>query len=129
MKICLSSTADNLDGQLDPRFGRCAYLIIVNPQTLQCEAIPNAAAGASGGAGIQAAQTVINKQATTIITGNIGPNAFGALQAAGIEILIENSASLREIIEKYNSGQLQKTATPTVASHAGTPPSKEALKP
>ena len=60
MKICLSSTADNLDGQLDPLFGRCAYLLIVDPQTLQYEAIPNASAGATGGAGIQAAQTAIS---------------------------------------------------------------------
>lgn len=120
MKICLSSTADNLDGQLDPLFGRCAYLLIVDPQTLQYEAIPNAAAGATGGAGVQAAQTAINKQATTVISGNIGPNAFGALQAAGIEILIETPASIRAVIEKFNSGQLQKTAAPTVTSHAGT---------
>ena len=125
MKICLSSTADNLDGQLDPLFGRCAYLLIVDPQTLQYEAIPNASAGATGGAGIQAAQTAINKQATAVISGNIGPNAFGALQAAGIEILIETPVSIRAIIEKYNSGQIQKTATPTVASHAGTQPPKE----
>jgi len=125
MKISLSSTADNLDGQLDPRFGRCPYLLIVDPKTLQYEAIPNAAAGASGGAGIQAAQTIINKQATTLITGNIGPNAFGALQAAGVEILIEPPATIREIIEKYNSGRLQKTAAPTVASHAGTQTPKE----
>ncbi len=125
MKICLSSTADNIDGQLDPRFGRCQYLLIIDPQTLEYEAIPNAAAGASGGAGIQAAQAVINKQATTLITGNIGPNAFGALQAAGVEILIEIPAPIRKIVEKYNSCKLQKTAAPTVTSHAGTQPLKE----
>ncbi len=125
MKICLSSTTDNLDGQLDPRFGRCLYLLIVDPETLQFEAIPNAAAGASGGAGIQAAQAVINKQVTTVITGNIGPNAFNALNAAGINILIETPASIRVILEKFNSGKLQKTAAPTVASHAGTQPKEE----
>ena len=82
MKICVSSTANNLDAQLDPRFGRCPYLLIVDTETMQFEAIPNLAAGTSGGAGIQAAQTIANKGAKVVITGNVGPNAFKALSAA-----------------------------------------------
>ena len=53
LKVCLSSTANNLDAQLDPRFGRCPYLLIVDTETLQFEAIPNLAAGTLDGAGIQ----------------------------------------------------------------------------
>ncbi|MGD6850892.1 MAG: NifB/NifX family molybdenum-iron cluster-binding protein [Candidatus Bathyarchaeia archaeon] len=125
MKICLSSTADNLDGQLDPRFGRCAYLLIVDTDTQQFEAIPNTASAATGGAGIQAAQTIINKQAKTVITGNIGPNAFKALSAAGVEVLIEPSEKIRVVLEKFQSGKLKKTAAATVEGHAGTKQSQE----
>ena len=85
MKICLSSTANNLEAQLDPRFGRCAYLIIIDTETMQFEAIPNLAAGTREGAGIHAAQTIANKGAKVLITGNVGPNAFRALSAANIE--------------------------------------------
>ncbi len=117
MKICLSSTANNLDAQLDPRFGRCPYFLIVDPKTLQYEAIPNPALTAVGGAGIQAAQAMINKKVDTVITGNIGPNAFKALNAAGIQILIEPPASILQIIEKYNTGKIQQTQAPTVSGH------------
>jgi predicted Fe-Mo cluster-binding NifX family protein len=61
MKICVTATANTLNAQIDPRFGRCSYLIIVDSETMQFEAIPNMAAGATGGAGIQAAQTITKK--------------------------------------------------------------------
>lgn len=114
MKICLSSTANNLDAELDPRFGRCSYLLIVDTDTLQFEAISNTAAGSSGGAGIQAAQTIVDKGFKVVITGNVGPNAFKALSAASIEIMTGASGSIREVLEKFKSGKLQKTGVPTV---------------
>jgi len=119
MKICVSATANNLEAQLDPRFGRCPYFVIVESETMQFEAIPNAASGATGGAGIQAAQTIANKGAKVVITGNVGPNAFGALSAAGIEIVTGASGTVREVVEKYKSGKLQRTGTPTVGGHFG----------
>jgi predicted Fe-Mo cluster-binding NifX family protein len=119
MKICVSSTAENLEAQLDPRFGRCLYLIVVDPETMQFEAIPNMAAGATGGAGIQAAQTIANKGVKVVITGNVGPNAFGSLSAAGIEIVTGASGTVKEVIEKFKKGQLGKTGSPTVNGHFG----------
>ena len=119
MKICLSATADNLEAQLDPRFGRCLYLIIVDTETMEFEAIPNAAAGSTGGAGIQAAQTIAGKGVRAVITGNVGPNAFGALSAASIEIITGASGTVREAIEKFKRGEFQRTGTPTVAGHFG----------
>ena len=119
MKICVTSTADSLDAQIDPRFGRCSYLLIVDSETMQFEAIPNAAAGASGGAGIQAAQTIANKDVKLLITGNVGPNAFGALSAAGIEIVTGAFGTVREAVEKFKRGEFAKTGAPTVDSHFG----------
>jgi len=119
MKICVSATANNLEAQLDPRFGRCLYLLIVDSETMQYEAIPNMAVGATGGAGIQAAQTIANKGVKAVITGNVGPNAFGALSAAGIEIITEASGTVREVIEKFKKGELQRTSAPTVGGHFG----------
>jgi predicted Fe-Mo cluster-binding NifX family protein len=119
MKICVSATGDNLEAQIDPRFGRCLYLIIVDLETMQFEAIPNAAAGASGGAGIQAAQTIAEKGAKAVLTGNVGPNAFGALSAAGIEIVTGVAGTVREGVEKFKRGELGKTGAPTVGEHFG----------
>ena len=119
MKICVTATASTLDAQIDPRFGRCSYLIIVDSETMQFEAIPNMAAGATGGAGIHAAQTIANKGVKLLITGNVGPNAFGALSAAGIEIMTGASGTVREAVEKFKRGEFKKTIEPTVDSHFG----------
>jgi predicted Fe-Mo cluster-binding NifX family protein len=119
MKICVSATADNLEAQLDPRFGRCLYLIVVDSETMQFAAIPNMAASATGGAGIQAAQTIADKGVKVVITGNVGPNAFRALSAAGIEIVTGASGTVKEVVEKFKKGELGKTNAPTVGEHSG----------
>ena len=108
MKICVSATANNLEAQLDPRFGRCFYFVIVNSETMQFEAIPNMASGATGGAGIQATQTIANKGVKVVITGNVGPNAFGALSAAGIEIVTGAFGTVREVVEKFKRENLEE---------------------
>ncbi len=119
MKICVTATANSLDAQIDPRFGRCSYLVIVDSETMRFEAIPNMAVGASGGAGIQAAQTIADKGVRVLVTGNVGPNAFQALSAAGIEIVTGASGTVREAVEKFKRGELRKTGAPTVGDHFG----------
>lgn len=119
MKICISSISKSLDALLDPRFGRCAYLLIVDSEDMHFEAIPNIAAGATGGAGIQAAQMVVEKGARVVITGNVGPNAFQALTAAGIEIMLSDSAPVKDVIEKFKKGDLKKVNSPNVKEHSG----------
>jgi predicted Fe-Mo cluster-binding NifX family protein len=119
MKICVSAVANSLDAQLDPRFGRCPYFVIVDLESMQFEAIPNDASGAMGGAGIQAAQTIAGKGVTVLITGNVGPNAFQALSAAGIKIVTGAFGTVRESVEKFKRGELRETGAPTVGGHFG----------
>jgi predicted Fe-Mo cluster-binding NifX family protein len=119
MKICVTATANSLDAQIDPRFGRCSYFVIVDSETMQFEAVPNMAAAASGGAGIQAAQTIAKEGVKLLITGNVGPKAFQALAAAGIEIATGAFGPVREAVEKYKRGELSKTGAPTVGGHFG----------
>ena len=73
----------------------------------------------SGGAGIQAAQMVAKTGAEIVITGNMGPNAFETLSAAGIQVFTGASGSVNEAIEKYKKGELKKTETASVGSHFG----------
>jgi predicted Fe-Mo cluster-binding NifX family protein len=86
---------------------------------MQFEAIPNMAASSTGGAGIQASQTIANKGVKLVITGNVGPNAFGALSAAGIEIVTGAFGTVREVVEKFKRGELKRTGGPTVGGHFG----------
>ena len=120
MKIAVSAAGENLDAQLDPRFGRCQYFIFVDPESMEFEAIPNESANAMGGAGIQAAQTVVNNNVETVITGHMGPNAFQTLSAAGIKTITGVSGTIKDAIEKFKTGELKETAAPNAASHSGT---------
>ncbi len=119
MKICVSAFSDNLDADVNSRFGRCQYFVIVNSETMEFSAISNASSNAAHGAGIQAAQTVANMGVKVVITGNVGPNAFSVLSASGIKIVTGASGSVREAVEKYKSGQLQEIGGPTVGGHFG----------
>lgn len=120
MKVCVTSTGPGLDSEMDPRFGRCQYFLFVDPESLELEAVENPNLAAAGGAGIQSAQFVANKGVEAIITGQVGPNAFTMLQAAGLKILIGASGKVREVVEKYKKGQLASFAQgPSVRAHFG----------
>ena len=119
MKIAISSMGKDLDSQIDPRFGRCQYFILVDPETMAFEAVENEGLMASGGAGVQAAQLVVQKGANTLITGNLGPNAASALAAAGIKVYLVTGGTVREGLSGYHAGTLQETSGPTVSSHSG----------
>jgi len=119
MKIAVTSTGPDLTAQVDPRFGRCAYFIFVDPDTMQYEAVENPNVAAMGGAGIQSAQLVANKGAQVVLTGSCGPNAFQTLQAAGVQVIVGVVGTVQEAIQRYKSGQLQPTAQPNVPPHFG----------
>jgi len=119
MKICITSTGTTMDASMDPRFGRCQYFVIVDPETMEYEAMPNPSVGASSGAGIQAGQNVAGKGVSVVVTGNVGPNATQTLGAAGIQIMTGASGTVKDAIEQYKSGKLQQTEAPTAQAHTG----------
>ena len=119
MKIAVSSNGENLDAQLDPRFGRCAYFLLVNPEDMSVEAFNNESAAQGGGAGIQAAQFLASKKVAAVITGNCGPNAVRTLSAAGIKLFGGQAGSVREVIEIFKKGNLKPIFEATVDSHFG----------
>ena len=119
MKICVSAVSDSLDAQVDPRFGRCPYFVIVDSESMKIESFSNAALGAASGAGIQAAQTVASRGVNVVLTGQVGPNAFQALSAAGIKVVTGAIGIVKEGVEKYKRGELEETSSPTVRGHSG----------
>jgi len=119
MKIAVSSNGKDLDSQIDPRFGRCAYFIIAETDDMSFEAFDNESIALGGGAGIQSAQFVASKGAVVVITGNCGPNAVQALSAARVEIYLGQSGTVRESIEKYMRGNIKSASKPNVSDHYG----------
>ena len=119
MKIALSSSGKSLDSALDPRFGRCAWFLIIDPADLSYEVFDNQNAAQSSGAGIQAAQFLADKNVSAVITGHVGPNAVQTLSAAGIEIFAQQQGTIREVVERYRNKDLNSTTQSTVGRHFG----------
>jgi predicted Fe-Mo cluster-binding NifX family protein len=118
VKIAISASGPTLEATVDPRFGRAPYLLIVDPDTLEFEAVANQMnLQASQGAGIQTASLVARYKPQAVLTGNCGPKAFQTLQAAGIQVIVEVSGPVRQAVEQYRSGQLAATHGPNVVSH------------
>lgn len=107
MKVALSSTGKTLDSQLDQRFGRAAFFLIVDTVSDGMTVIDNSEnVQASHGAGLQSAQNVVNSGATVVITGNVGPKALNVLQRASIELKTGASGTCRECLHAFKTGSL-----------------------
>ncbi len=101
MKIAVTAKGGSIHAQMDERFGRCEYFIIVDSDTMKFNALFNPGMDASGGAGPAAAKKIAQQGAEVLITGNVGVNAKQALDAAGIRIVTGYSGTVHEVVEKY----------------------------
>jgi predicted DNA-binding protein (UPF0251 family)/predicted Fe-Mo cluster-binding NifX family protein len=118
-KIAISSEGPTLEDSLDPRFGRSAGFIIIDPDTNDHTYLENGLAQTMAqGAGIQAAETVINAGATAVLTGYVGPKAFRVLESAGVRIAqdLEN-ITVQEALDRYKGGQVQWAGAPNSPGH------------
>lgn len=120
MKVAITASGQTLDASIDPRFGRCAYFLIVDTDTMELEAIENHNVALGQGAGIQSAQLMAAKGVKFVLTGNCGPNAHEALSAAGIGVVLGGSGTARDAIERFKAGQFSTAGEPNVAGHSGT---------
>ena len=119
MKVAISATAPSLDAEVDPRFGRCSYFVVIDPETMEFEALENSNAMAAGGAGISTAQMVASKGVEVVLTGNCGPKAYQTLSAAGVQVITGVVGRIRDAVESYKAGKLQSSLQPSVEAHFG----------
>jgi len=119
MKIVVTAEGKDLNAPTSSRFGRCPTYIFVDSESMAFKAVPNPAMSAAGGAGIQAAQFVVEQGAKVALTANVGPNAMDVLQAAGVSVYMIQGGSVREAVEAYKAGQLQSAMGANVQSHTG----------
>jgi predicted Fe-Mo cluster-binding NifX family protein len=113
-KVAISSEGPGLDDLLDSRFGRAAGFVLVDPETMESTYLDNASAQMRGqGAGIQAAEMVAGAGAKLVLTGYVGPKAFNALQAAGVQVGQDlQGLTVRQALERYKSGGVQTAQAP-----------------
>jgi predicted Fe-Mo cluster-binding NifX family protein len=121
MKLLVTATAPELGATVDPLFGRGAYFIVVDTDTLQWQAHQNQGVNAAGGAGSQAAQFAAQQDVEAVISGDFGPNAYVALATAGIKMyLFGPSKTVREAVANFAAGKLEQVGAPTGAGHHGS---------
>jgi len=119
LKIAVSASGSGLDALIDPRFGRCPYFVVVDTETMQFEDVRNTSQYAPSGAGIGAAQAIASRGVQVVLTGSVGPNAYQALSAAGIQIMTGVSGTVREAVAKYGKGELRSVSAPTAGTGYG----------
>ncbi|MFX1511605.1 MAG: NifB/NifX family molybdenum-iron cluster-binding protein [Promethearchaeota archaeon] len=119
MRVAVSSTGENLEAPIDPRFGRCSYYIVVDLPDRTPQAIPNEAAIAMHGAGIAAAQRLIQKGVQAVISGAFGPNAFQVLSSSGIQIFRAIPTTVKEALDMFEHNELTPLSSPSGPTHMG----------
>lgn len=112
MKIAVTSLGDSLDSQVDSRFGRCQYFIIVDTDSMEFEAIENSNQALPQGVGIQSAQLIAGKNVSALLTGSCGPKAFDVLNQTSINVITGVSGLVSQAIEDYKTGKLKLTGSP-----------------
>ena len=118
MKIAVTSVGDTLDSKLDPRFGRAPYILIVDLDTMGYEALDNSEnVNAFKGAGIQAATMVADKGARVLLTGYCGPNAFKAVNAAGIKVVNDVTGTVAEVVDAFINGPVKYSESANTEGH------------
>lgn len=101
MKIGVSATGGSMDAEVEPRFGRSPYFVVVDSDSMHFEAFHNPAAAMGSGAGTQTAQELKNRGVEVVLTGQVGPNAQQALVAAEIQIVTGANGKVREAVERH----------------------------
>ena len=119
MKIAISATQPNLEAEVEPRFGRSRYFIVVDPQTTEFEALENPNVEAARGAGVATGQLVARQGVGEVLTGNLGPNAHQVLAAAGIKVYLRVTGKIRDVLGAYKAGQLRPAAASEVGRGMG----------
>ena len=118
MKVAVSSQGKDLTSAVDPRFGRAQYFVVVDTDTGDFTVQNNEQnVNAVQGAGIQAGKNVADSGAQALISGNVGPNAFATLNAAGIEVYVKASGTVQDAVDALKAGKLEKAGKANVQGH------------
>lgn len=103
MKIAVSASGQDLDAQIDQRFGRCDFFLIIDTDTMETQGFPNEHNSQTSGAGVQAAGFVIDKGARAVLTGSCGPKAMDVFDAQNIPVYTGHAGNVRQAVETFKN--------------------------
>jgi len=120
MKVAITAGGDDLNSPVDRVFGRSRYFVIADPEGMNVEVLENSQnVNAAQGAGIQAARQIANHSVNVLLTGNVGPNAFRALEAASVRVFQfeKDILTIRDALTAWKEGRLHEVKAPTAKGH------------
>jgi len=118
MKVAITAQGKTPSDHIDSRFGRAQQFILMDTESEDYEVLDNTQnLNAAQGAGIQAAQHIVNAGADAVITGHCGPKAFRTLRAANIEIYVGTSGTVEKVFTTFKNGELKKADSADVEGH------------
>ena len=106
MKIAMPVFNKSLDSGIAESFGRTPYFLIYDIEANTCAFFDNTAIASQGGAGIKAAQAVVDSGAAAVVVPKCGENAANVLKEAGLKIYKTVSKSVQENIDAFAEGKL-----------------------
>ena len=120
MKVAITAQGkgSDVESEVDPRFGRAQWIIVVDTETDDVKTHDNAVnLNAVSGAGVQTASNVVDFGAEAVITGNVGPKAFRTLSAADVRVFLVENCTVKEAVDKFKKGELREVDRANVESH------------
>jgi predicted Fe-Mo cluster-binding NifX family protein len=120
MRVAISTQGNDLNAEVDPRFGRARNFILVETTTMKHQVIENdQSLQLPQGAGIQAAQNLLSHNPEVVLTGNCGPKAFRVLQAAKVNVVVGVKGKISDALRDFMEGKYVPTANANVEGHWG----------
>jgi len=119
MIIAVSALDGGLEAPFHRSFGRSPVFVVIDTETMNHRSLANPGAAAGGGAGIRAAQTILDEKVEALISGDVGPNAYAVLQAAHLPVYIFSGGTVRQAVEAFRSGRLSRADQATGPARGG----------
>lgn len=101
MRVAVPVEHQTLKAEVCPSFGRAPFYVIYDTEKKTTEYLQNTATGSQGGAGVQAAQLIVDQQVDAIITPRCGKNAAAVVQEAGIKLYRSISGSIESNLKAF----------------------------
>lgn len=124
MKVAVSAKGKSLHSHVDDRFGRCSFFVVVNPESMEFDAIENPGLKERDAAGVQASRILMGKGVDVVVVKNIGHNALVTLDGAGIKVYVGAAGTVLNAIERLKKGKLTPAEQPTVGFQDGLNPTE-----
>ena len=118
MKIAVSADGSDLNAKVATRFNIAKYLLIIDLDTGEHEAVPNPFTTGQHGAGVQAIVLAVSRGARVILTGYTSPAVANQFKSSDIEIITGMAGTVRDAIEQYKKASSLKASETVLKSKA-----------